>query len=99
MFFFTWGAVQTSNEVVNLFRRLIQVHFAKLGLVQERVVGGAFFRLSYFRSFFLSNQVDGLGHGTDALGVHEPVVEAVHGVVLFNRALSLRKNIKNWIKN
>jgi len=86
---FTWRAVQASNEVVNLFSGLVQVDFAQLGLVQERVVSGAFFRLSNFGRFFLRNQVDGLSHGLDALGIHEPVIQAIHGVILSHWTLSL----------
>ena len=36
----------------------------------------------------LINHPDGLGHGLDALGVHEPVVQRVHGVVDGHIALS-----------
>jgi hypothetical protein len=42
----------------------------------------------------LRNQVDGLSHGLDALGIHEPVVQAVHGVILSHWTFSLQK--KNY---
>ena len=66
---------------MDLLGGLVQVHTAGLRLVEEGVVGGAHLGLLDPHGGLLGDHLDSLPHGLHSLGVHEVVVEAVHGVV------------------
>ena len=73
--------VEAADEVVDLLGALVEVDPANLRLVEVCVVGGAHLRLLDPHSRLLGDHLDRLSHGLHSLGVHEVVVEAVHGVV------------------
>ena len=73
--------VQTSDEIVDVLCRLVEVDLAEVRFVEEGIIGGPNLGLFDTNSSVLGNHLDSLAHGLDSLGVHEVVVEAVNGVV------------------
>ena len=66
---------------MDLLGGLVQVDSADFWLVEEGVVGGANLGLLDPHGGLLGDHLDSLPHGLHSLGVHEVVVETVHGVV------------------
>ena len=86
-------AVEAADKVVDGLGRLAEVSPAQLGLVEESVVRGPDLGLLDARRPVLGDHLNGLGHGPDALRVHEAVVQRVHGVVDGDGALPGQQDV------